>query len=113
MSGGGDGLLADYRPGQFAFVSAFGYGGPLLGSPTFRSAGRIWILRLTRLGNVTTALHELGVGDILGVRGQWETAFPWRVQREEYHRHWRRHWRRAAAPGDPANPRPASPTTGI
>jgi sulfhydrogenase subunit gamma (sulfur reductase) len=53
MLNGGSEAFADFKPGQFAFVSA-----------------------VNRLGNVTTALHELGDGDIVGVRGPMGNWFP-------------------------------------
>ncbi len=76
LNGGGE-AFRHYQPGQFAFVSAFGVGEapfgianiPLNGSPTLDFA-------INRLGSVTTDLHELGVGDMVGVRGPMGNGFP-------------------------------------
>ena len=65
-----------YRPGQFAFVSAFGVGeapfcltsAPLRG-PTVEFA-------VNKVGTVTNALHRLGEGDLVGVRGPFGNWFP-------------------------------------
>lgn len=75
LNGGGE-AFADYRPGQFAFVSAFGYGEAPFGIANIPQRGPYLDFAINRLGNVTTALHELGVGDILGVRGPMGKCFP-------------------------------------
>jgi len=64
-----------YRPGQFAFLSAFGVGEApftfvsLYGDPYLEFAIR-------RVGTVTSALHELEPGALVGVRGPYGNAFP-------------------------------------
>ncbi|OGO10161.1 MAG: hypothetical protein A2Z66_02305 [Chloroflexi bacterium RBG_13_66_10] len=83
LSDGGSEAFAEYRPGQFAFVSAFGKGEAPFGiasTAARRSPGgngkRVVEFAVNRLGWVTTGLHELGVGDYVGVRGPMGNAFP-------------------------------------
>ncbi|MGA2368208.1 MAG: FAD/NAD(P)-binding protein [Dehalococcoidia bacterium] len=66
----------DYRPGQFAFVSAYGVGeGPYgIASLAERKTGLEFAVR--RVGTVTRALHELEPGATLGIRGPYGNWFP-------------------------------------
>ncbi len=66
----------DYKPGQFAFVSAFGVGESPFGltSVAYRKEGLEFAIR--RVGTVTAALHELEAGATLGVRGPFGNHFP-------------------------------------
>ncbi|MBI4302521.1 MAG: FAD/NAD(P)-binding protein [Chloroflexi bacterium] len=66
----------DYRPGQFAFVSAFGVGEAPFGlvSLPHWKAGVEFALR--RVGTVTRALHDLEPGAKVGVRGPYGNYFP-------------------------------------
>ncbi|GAB4435288.1 MAG: FAD/NAD(P)-binding protein [Anaerolineae bacterium] len=73
---GGRAQFADYQPGQFAFVSAFGVGEAPFGIASTPRRGETLEFAVQRLGAVTTALHELGVGDIVGVRGPLGNWFP-------------------------------------
>jgi sulfhydrogenase subunit gamma (sulfur reductase) len=65
-----------YRPGQFAFVSAFGVGEAPFGLAC--TAGRSSVLEfaVNRVGTVTGALHGLEEGDVVGVRGPFGNWFP-------------------------------------
>jgi NAD(P)H-flavin reductase len=65
-----------YRPGQFAFVSALGVGEAPFGITSIPSQGEVLEFGVNKLGCVTSALHELNVGDILGVRGPLGNWFP-------------------------------------
>jgi NAD(P)H-flavin reductase len=65
-----------YKPGQFAFVSAFGTGEAPFGIASVVDEGSVLQFAIQRLGGVTTALHELGEGDIVGVRGPLGNHFP-------------------------------------
>jgi sulfhydrogenase subunit gamma (sulfur reductase) len=76
MLNGGGQSFAEYRPGQFAFLSAFGYGEAPFGIASIPQRGPTLDFAVNRLGNVTTALHELGVGDTVGVRGPMGNWFP-------------------------------------
>jgi NAD(P)H-flavin reductase len=85
MLNGGGKAFHDYKPGQFAFVSAFGVGEapfgianiPHYGNHNGDQNGETTIdFAVNRLGSVTTDLHELGVGDMVGVRGPMGNGFP-------------------------------------
>jgi sulfhydrogenase subunit gamma (sulfur reductase) len=66
----------DYKPGQFALLSAFGEGEAPFGivSLPLQKDGLEFAVR--RIGTVTRALHELEPGDTLGVRGPFGNWFP-------------------------------------
>ena len=66
----------DYKPGQFAFLSAFGVGESPFGisSVAHRKEGLEFAVR--RVGTVTYALHELVPGAGVGVRGPFGNWFP-------------------------------------
>ena len=66
----------DYKPGQFAFLSAFGVGeSPFcIVSLPQRNNSLEFAVRL--VGTVTRALHELEPGDTLGLRGPFGNYFP-------------------------------------
>jgi len=73
---GGIKAFGKYEPGQFAFVSAFGTGEAPFGIASTSKRGKNLQFAVQRLGSVTTELHELGEGDIVGVRGPLGNAFP-------------------------------------
>jgi NAD(P)H-flavin reductase len=73
---GGNQYFQDYRPGQFAFLSAFGIGEAPFGIASTTERGPILDFAIQRLGSVTTGLHELGDGDTIGVRGPLGNCFP-------------------------------------
>lgn len=66
----------NYKPGQFAFLSAFGVGEAPFGfvSVSYRKDGLEFAVR--RIGTVTAALHELEPGAVVGVRGSFGNYFP-------------------------------------
>lgn len=68
--------FADYRPGQFAFVSALGIGEAPFGFASTPSRGDTLEFGIAKVGSVTSALHSLEVGEILGVRGPLGNWFP-------------------------------------
>ncbi len=77
MQDGGAEAFQSYKPGQFAFVSAFGVGEAPFGIANIPQNGsRTLDFAINRLGSVTTELHELGVGDTVGVRGPMGNGFP-------------------------------------
>lgn len=82
LNGGGEDFSAT-RPGQFAFVSAFGVGEAPFGIASTPRRGKILEFAVQRLGAVTTALHELGKGDMVGVRGPLGNAFPMKAFEEK------------------------------
>jgi len=64
------------QPGQFAFISAFGLGEAPFGIANAAGRGPLVDFAIARVGSVTTGLHELGVGDLVGVRGPLGNSFP-------------------------------------
>jgi sulfhydrogenase subunit gamma (sulfur reductase) len=76
LNGGGE-AFSNYKPGQFAFVSAFGVGEAPFGIANIPNDGdNVLDFAINRLGSVTTDLHELGTGDMVGVRGPMGNGFP-------------------------------------
>lgn len=65
-----------YWPGQFAFVSAFGVGEAPFGLTSTRGRGPVLEFAVNNVGTVTSALHRLGEGDVVGVRGPFGNWFP-------------------------------------
>ena len=73
----GDGeAFRDYKPGQFAFLSAWGVGEAPFGIASVPQRGQTLDFAVNRLGAVTNELHELGPGDLVGVRGPLGNWFP-------------------------------------
>jgi sulfhydrogenase subunit gamma (sulfur reductase) len=72
---GGESFL-NFQPGQFAFVSAFGLGEAPFGIANAAGRGPLVDFAVARFGSVTTGLHELEVGDQVGVRGPLGNPFP-------------------------------------
>ena len=66
----------DYRPGQFAEVSAFGVGESPFGITSTSERGDTIEFAVGRVGTVTAALHRMDVGDTLGLRGPLGNSFP-------------------------------------
>jgi NAD(P)H-flavin reductase len=73
---GGAEHFAQTQPGQFAFLSAFGVGEAPFGIASTPGRGPTLDFAVQRLGAVTTELHRLAAGDIVGVRGPLGTPFP-------------------------------------
>jgi sulfhydrogenase subunit gamma (sulfur reductase) len=76
MQNGGGRSFESFQPGQFAFVSTFGLGEAPFGIANAAGRGPVLDFAIARLGSVTTGLHELGVGDLVGVRGPLGNSFP-------------------------------------
>jgi sulfhydrogenase subunit gamma (sulfur reductase) len=76
LANGGSEAFRDSKPGQFAFVSAFGLGEAPFGIANIPGRGPALDFAIARVGTVTTGLHELGLGDAVGVRGPMGNAFP-------------------------------------
>jgi len=65
-----------YTPGQFVACSVFGEGEApfcLSDSPTRKSSIKCSV---KKMGKVTEALHELDIGDTVGIRGPYGNGFP-------------------------------------
>ena len=67
-----------YKPGQFVLVSVFGIGeAPFSVSSTPTRKGSLELgIRKYEGGDVTTAMHNLVVGDTVGIRGPYGNGFP-------------------------------------
>ncbi len=66
----------DYIPGQFAELSVLGVGECPIGiasSPTEKESVKFTI---KRMGEVTSAIHNLEIGDIVGIRGPLGNGWP-------------------------------------
>ncbi len=66
----------DYKPGQFAFLSAFGIGEAPFCLSSLSSRSRELEFAVRRIGTVTAALHEIEPGAGIGVRGPFGNRFP-------------------------------------
>ncbi|KXA93017.1 hypothetical protein AKJ65_06760 [candidate division MSBL1 archaeon SCGC-AAA259E19] len=66
----------NYLPGQFAMVSVFGRGECPISFSSSNVRDDLVEFSVKRLGKVTVALHELEVGDKIGVRGPYGNGFP-------------------------------------
>jgi len=72
----GQKAFAACKPGQFAFVSAFGAGEAPFGVTSIPARGPLVEFAIAELGHVTHALHSLDVGEPVGVRGPLGNWFP-------------------------------------
>src|SRR4030042_2612677 len=71
-----DGSVFSYRCGQCAMLSVFGKGEVMISissSPRVKDYLQFSILKM---GRVTTAIHEMEAGDIIGIRGPFGNGFP-------------------------------------
>jgi sulfhydrogenase subunit gamma (sulfur reductase) len=66
----------DYQPGQFAFLSAFGVGEAPFGLASTKGRTSALEFAINRVGTVTSALHRLEPGSVVGVRGPLGNSFP-------------------------------------
>lgn len=70
-----DGLLFDYKPGQFMQVSIFGIGEAPISVSSSPTRGDYLDLTVRKAGVLTTRMHTLGRGDTIGLRGPFGTFF--------------------------------------
>jgi sulfhydrogenase subunit gamma (sulfur reductase) len=73
-----------YLPGQFAFVSAFGVGEAPFCLTSTPLRGPVLEFAVNKIGTVTSALHRLGEGDVVGVRGPFGNWFPLDEMRDKH-----------------------------
>lgn len=66
----------DYTPGQFAQLSVTGKGEIPIGIASSPTEGDHLLFTVNKMGLVTTALHNLSEGDIMGVRGPLGNSYP-------------------------------------
>jgi sulfhydrogenase subunit gamma (sulfur reductase) len=76
LRNGGKEAFQNWQPGQFAFLSAFGTGEAPFGIANAAGRGPWVDFAVARVGSVTTGLHELGLGDLVGLRGPLGNSFP-------------------------------------
>ncbi len=72
----GQQAFAAYRPGQFAFLSAFGVGEVPFGLACTPARSQELEFAVAKVGTVTAALHHLQAGAPVGVRGPMGNSFP-------------------------------------
>lgn len=72
-----DGSELGHMPGQFVNVSIFGIGEAPISVSSSPTKKETFELCLRKVGNVTTALHKLEVGDRIGIRGPFGRGFPY------------------------------------
>lgn len=65
-----------HKPGQFAFVSAFGVGEAPFGLASTAARTSRLEFAINQVGTVTAALHDLEPGAVVGVRGPYGNSFP-------------------------------------
>lgn len=65
-----------HKPGQFAIISAFGQGESAFAISSLPNKDGIVQVSVMKVGNVTVKLHELEIGDKVGVRGPYGNNFP-------------------------------------
>jgi len=66
----------NYTPGQFAELSIPGHGEIPIGIASSPSEGDNLLFTINKTGIVTTALHNMSEGDIIGVRGPLGNHYP-------------------------------------
>lgn len=72
-----DGAVLGHQPGQFVEVSVFGVGeAPISVSSSPTADGKCFGLCIREAGSVTGALHRMGPGSVIGIRGPFGRGFP-------------------------------------
>ncbi|MCX8158465.1 MAG: FAD/NAD(P)-binding protein [Candidatus Diapherotrites archaeon] len=66
-----------FFPGKFVMVSIFGYGEIPLGISSSHHEKRFFEVSVAKVGNTSSAMHNLKIGDIVGIRGPFGRAFPY------------------------------------
>lgn len=72
-----DGEKFSHQPGQFAELSIAGKGEIPIGIASSPTEKGYLLFTVNKVGLVTTALHQMVVGDIMGVRGPLGNWYPW------------------------------------
>lgn len=75
-NGGNGGNGFDFRCGQCAMVSVPGKGESMISISSPPSQKEYLQFSILRMGRVTSALHEMEEGDMVGVRGPYGNSFP-------------------------------------
>ena len=66
-----------YLPGQFAELSVAGKGEVPIGIASSPTEEGFLLFTINRVGLVTTHLHNMKEGDIIGIRGPLGNSYPW------------------------------------
>lgn len=72
----GDNPVFDFKPGQFLMLTVHGVGESPFGLASSPSNRDKIVISVKETGKVTAALHELSVGDKVGLRGPYGNSFP-------------------------------------
>jgi sulfite reductase subunit B len=70
-----DGVPLDYKPGQFVEVSLLGVGECPISICSSPTQGSGFELTVRKAGLVTSKMHELETGDVMGIRGPFGNGF--------------------------------------
>ena len=65
------------HPGQFAILSVAGLGEIPIGIATSPTEQGFIKFTVNKVGKVTSRLHNMNAGDIMGVRGPMGNCYPW------------------------------------
>ncbi len=65
----------NHEPGQFVMVSVFGVGEAPISISCGPRGDNLLEMVIRKTGRLTTVFHELGVGDIMGIRGPYGCGF--------------------------------------
>jgi NAD(P)H-flavin reductase len=65
-----------FVPGQFAEISAFGFGESPIGIASSPTEEDYLLFTIKKAGKVTTQFHDSKVGKVLGIRGPFGNGFP-------------------------------------
>ncbi|CAH2603050.1 Heterodisulfide reductase, cytochrome reductase subunit [Rhodovastum atsumiense] len=71
-----DGRGFDHEPGQCAMISVFGKGESMISIASAPMITEYKQFSIMRSGRVTAAIHDMAVGDVIGVRGPYGNRFP-------------------------------------
>ncbi|MBU4575110.1 MAG: FAD/NAD(P)-binding protein, partial [Desulfarculus sp.] len=66
----------DYMPGQFAELSVSGFGEIPIGIASSPTEGNDLLFTVNKVGSVSTKLHNMKEGDLMGVRGPLGNSYP-------------------------------------
>ncbi|RJX36442.1 MAG: heterodisulfide reductase subunit F [Desulfarculus sp.] len=71
-----DAQAFDYMPGQFAELSVSGYGEIPIGIASSPTEGDDLLFTVNKVGHVSTRMHNMREGDVMGVRGPLGNSYP-------------------------------------
>lgn len=66
----------DYTPGQFAELSVSGFGEIPIGIASSPTEGNDLLFTVNKVGSVSSKLHNMKEGDLMGVRGPLGNSYP-------------------------------------